>query len=245
VSTLDPSAVAQTPILDSGILPLQNPSEITVITILGSIGGSLIAVIQALTQPRFGILLYFAALPIAILIHELGHLTAGWCVGFRFRCIAVGPFALRLERGSPKLRWLRELTASGYADMSADTVPRLRHRLLLYMLGGVIANLGTVPIAMLFAQTSFATTHPLFLSLAYQLVMVSVLSAVLSLLPLPVGIRAFTDGFRVATLLRDRQRSRRLLSIYAVGAQRRNGTAPQKLEANLAKGCFICVRWLD
>lgn len=68
--------------------------------------------------------------------------------------------------------------------MHVDTVVRLRRRLVLYMLGGVIANSVTVPIAVLCAQTFFATTHPLFLSLAYQLAMISILSAVLSLAPL-------------------------------------------------------------
>jgi hypothetical protein len=99
-----------------------------------------------------GILLLIAALGIAILIHELGHLTAGWFLGFQFSRISVGPFALHLEHGRLKLSFLRELTALGYAGMHVDTVVRLRHRFLIYAVAGATANLVTVPIAVLFAN---------------------------------------------------------------------------------------------
>jgi hypothetical protein len=58
--------------------------------------------------------------------------------------------------------------------------------------------------------------------------MISILLSVLDLLPLPVGSGLFTDGFRIATLLRDRERTRRLLSICAIGAQRQKGKPPKK-----------------
>jgi Zn-dependent protease len=244
------SPFARTPILDSGILPLRKPREITVVTILGIIGGSVIVLIQALIQPKIGILLYFAALTVAILIHELGHLTAGWCVGFRFRCIAVGPFALHLERGRLKLRLLRELTVSGYAGyagMEVDTVVRLRRRLLLFIVAGPAANLITVPIAVLFSNhTSLDARHPLFPSFAAPLMMVSVLISVLNLLPFPAGPTSFTDGFRIATLLRDRERTRRLLSIYAVGAQRLNGKPPNNWKKTWLKAASsVCDDSVD
>jgi Zn-dependent protease len=226
------SAVAQTPILDSGTLPLRTPEESTVV---GIIGGALLALIPAIGlihdrgSSNIGILPYVVALSVAILIHELGHLTAGWCVGFRFHCIAVGPFALYLKHGGLKLSLVRVSTALGYASMHVGTVVRLRRRLLLFVAAGPVANLVTVPFAVLSSNhTFFSATHRSSLSFAAQLTMISILLSVLNLLPLPVGPGLFTDGFRVATLLRDRERTRRLLSICAIGAQRQKGKLPKK-----------------
>jgi hypothetical protein len=141
MSNSEYSAVAQTPILDSGTLPLRTLEKITVSTVVGFIGGSLIVLLPiGLIHDRssnFGILPYVAALSVAILIHELGHLTAGWCVGFRFHSIAVGPFALYLKHGRLKLSLVRVSTALGYASMHVGTVVRLRRRLLLFMAPGL------------------------------------------------------------------------------------------------------------
>jgi Zn-dependent protease len=223
------AAVAQTPILESGVLPFQARQDPAVMTILGAIGFSIVILVPHLlsgssnTDP---FLLVYAALFFAVVIHELGHLTAGWYLGFRFRCIAIWRFAISLEHGRLKLRFLRELIASGYAGMDVDTVVRLRRRLLFFIAAGPAANLITVPIAVLFAHT-FLATRPLLLSFANQLAMISILSAVLNLLPLPVTHGLFSDGSRIAMLVRDRERTRRLLSIYAVGAQQRNGKRPE------------------
>jgi Zn-dependent protease len=223
------ASFGQTPILDSGVLPLRSSQDPTVMPVVSAIGFGLVIIVPQLASrsSKTGIIfpLVYVALFFAILIHELGHLTAGWYVGFRFRYVSVWRFALRLEHGSLKLRFLRQLIASGIAGMETDSVVRLRRRLLLFVLGGPTANLITAPIAVLFAHAFLGTTHSLLLSLAYQLAMISILSAVLNLLPLPIGL-GFTDGSRIAMLLRDRERSRRLLSIYAVEAQRRNGILP-------------------
>lgn len=225
--------LAQTPTLDSGVLPQRRRGKVT----LGSVIGFFCGILFGLSMVRvvgeqasgssniaMGVLLFLAALSTVVLIHELGHLTVGWCLRFRFSSISVGPFALRLELGRLKLSLLREMTALGYAGMHVDTVVRLRRRLLLYSVAGAAANLITVPIAVLFANhTFFAATHPSFLSFAAQLAMISILLSVLSLLPIPLSPTSFTDGFRIATLLKDRARARRLLSIGAVGAQQQNG----------------------
>ena len=228
------ASFGQTPILDSGVLPLRTSQDPTVMTVVGAIGFSLVIVVPHLasssSKTEIIFPLFYVALFFAILIHELGHLTAGWYVGFRFRSIAVWPFALTLEHGTLKIRLLRDLVGyagySGYAAMYGSTVVRLRRRLLLFVLGGPAANLITVPIAVFFAHAFLGTPHSLLLSFAYQLAMISILSAVLNLLPVSAG-HLSSDGSRIAMLLRDRVRARRLVSIYAVGSQRHNGVLPQ------------------
>ena len=230
------SETSETPILDSGALPPRMRRKITLGTGVGFVCGVLFGFNmvkigeEASGSPNaaIGILLFIVALSVAVLIHELGHLTAGLLLGFRFSRISVGPFAVHLEHGRMRISFLRELTALGYTGMHADTVIRLRHRFLVYAIAGPAANLITVPFAALFANhTWFAATHPSSLSFTAQLSMISILLSAVSLLPLPMGATTFTDGFRIATLLKGSRRTRRLLSICAVGVQQQNGTRPK------------------
>ena len=228
--------------MDSGTLPLRRHEIQPWAIVVPSISGACIVVIQTFisSSARFLILLPVAAY-ISILIHELGHLTGGWCVGFRFRSIAIKPFAIQLERGKLRLRfrWPSTSSSSGYAIMDVDTVLRLRRRLMLYIAAGPAANLITVPIALLF------TNHRLS-SFAGLLAIISVLMSVFNLLPLPVSPASFTDGFRLATLLKDRTRTRRLLSIYAVGAQRRGGIRPKRWKQTWLKAASsLCDGSID
>lgn len=226
-----------TPILDSGVLPPRSRRKITIGTVAGFLGGVLVGlnIVKVVGEQAsgdsniaLGILIFFAALSLAILIHELGHLTAGWLLGFRFSQISVGPIQLHLQHGKLRVSFLRELTALGFAGMHVDTVIRLRRRFLVYAAAGPAANLITIPIATFFANhTHFAVRHPSSISFAAQLSMISLLLSIVSLLPLPLGPTSFTDGFRIATLLKDRQRTRRLLSMCAVGAQQQSGIRPR------------------
>ncbi|MGH9641814.1 MAG: hypothetical protein ACRD3Q_05265, partial [Terriglobales bacterium] len=43
-------------------------------------------------KPAIGFVLLISALALTIAVHELGHLLAGWAVGFRFKLINLGPF---------------------------------------------------------------------------------------------------------------------------------------------------------
>jgi hypothetical protein len=248
------SLVAQTPILDSGVLPPRTRRKITIGTVAGFCGGVLVglSIVKVVGEQAsgssniaLGILLFCAAFGVAILVHELGHLIAGWLLGFQFSQISVGPIQLRLQHGKLKVSFLRDLTALGFAGMHVDTIIRLRRRFMVYAAGGTAANVITIPIATFFANhTHFAATHPFSISFAAQLSMISLLLSVVSLLPLPVGPTSFTDGFRIATLLKDRQKTRRLLSVCAVGAQQQNGIPPKnwrrtwlKAASSLPDGC--------
>jgi hypothetical protein len=232
------SLVTQTPILDSGVLPPRTRRKITIGTVAGFFGGVLVGldIVKVVGEQAsgssniaLGILLFFAAFSLAILIHEFSHLTAGWLLGFRFSQISVGPIQICLQHGKLKINFLRELTALGFAGMHVDTIVRLRRRFLVYLAAGAAANLITIPIASFFANhTYFAESHPSSLSFVAQLSMISLLLSAVSLLPLPLGPTSFTDGSRIAMLLKDRQRTRRLLSICAVGAQQQDGIRPKK-----------------
>ena len=77
-----------------------------------------------------------------IAIHELGHLAAGWMVGFRFSRICVGPLLLcRMNDGwgvslHPALTW-----DGGFTAALPSHARRVRFSLLLFVAGGPVASL--------------------------------------------------------------------------------------------------------
>ena len=88
-----------------------------------------------------------ACLALAVIVHEVGHLLAGWMVGFRFSSITIGPMAVRLEYGRLRAGFRRVLPAAGHAGMHIDRIRRLRRRLLRFIAGGPLANLLTAALA--------------------------------------------------------------------------------------------------
>lgn len=79
------------------------------------------------------------ALYLAILVHELGHVIAGWAAGFELRGLAVGGFLLeRQVRG-----WRLRLTTfqGGFAGMSPRSTESLTQRYAWMVAGGPFASL--------------------------------------------------------------------------------------------------------
>lgn len=76
----------------------------------------------------------------ATLIHELGHLIAGWSVGLRFIGVRVDPFEIRLDSGHWKFG-LRPRLFWGYTFMKLDKVRRIRKRLVVCIMGGPLASI--------------------------------------------------------------------------------------------------------
>jgi hypothetical protein len=77
---------------------------------------------------------------ITILIHELGHLIGGWCVGLRFRAVRIDPFRVRIDSGKWKFR-VQPRLFWGFALMSFDRVRRVRTRLIALVAGGPLASI--------------------------------------------------------------------------------------------------------
>jgi hypothetical protein len=88
-----------TPILDSGVLPpiahrRRKAGNIRAILTLIAVIILLLPVIAWTDKnrnPKVGFILAVSALTLTTIVHELGHLFAGWMVGFRFSVIHLGP----------------------------------------------------------------------------------------------------------------------------------------------------------
>ena len=236
MSGIDESwSVSKTPILDSGILPPRARRRSVASTIAGLLGGfcfGLIIVVALGDQDGgranngLGLLIFFCALFFSTVIHELGHLLAGWALGFRFRSLSIGPFSLRREQGRLRIRHRQEVTALGCTAMDVENIRRLRRRMLIYGVAGSGANLLSLLVAIPFAyRWPFALPELMSSSFGNQFFAISTLLMAWSLIPL--GHTGSNDGSRIVMLLIDRQRARRRISIRALGILQRKGVRPQ------------------
>ena len=218
-----------TPILDSGVLPPRTRKKNLGGLVAGFAVGSAFGLVMIVGEwaggdlyPGEGLLIFITALALQITVHEFGHLLAGWALGFRFSSISVGPVSLRLQHGLLKIRVRREMRALGHVAMHVCGVRRLRRRMLIYISSGFAANLLSVAPALFLANRASPTLHSRGLAFAAEFVVISMILFAVNALPL--GSRSSTDGSRIAMLLRSRERTRRWISIIAVGGQKRNGT---------------------
>jgi len=219
-----------TPILDSGVLPPRARRTTWRGLSIGFVLGLLWALIVIKVVggqfenlfPGLGVLLLVFAIFLAITVHEIGHLTAGWVVGFRFSVIRIGPFSLNLEHGRLRVRIRREMPALGYAGMHIDNVRRLHRRMLIYIAAGPIANLLSVPATVLLVNYAFPRLGKSWVAVpAAEFALISLMFTMLSLVPIQSGL--LSDGARIEMLLCSRERSRRWLSIAAIGMSSNGG----------------------
>jgi hypothetical protein len=79
---------------------------------------------------------------LTLVVHELGHMVAGWLLGFHFRWLAVGPLRLVAECGRIRVRWNNPLPMWGGAVFMVPAGgTRLAARLMVYAAGGPLMSL--------------------------------------------------------------------------------------------------------
>jgi hypothetical protein len=225
-----------TPILDSTVLPKKRRKNSFGAMAFGLLVGILFsgALIVATTRAQaahspaihFMITPYFLALLLVVVVHELGHLLAGWMVGFRFNSITIGPISIYLEYGRLKVRVRRSLPAGGSAGMHVDRVFRLRRRLLIFTAGGPLANLLSGAVTLLFLSY-VPMTGTWFSTLADLFWMISVILGVGNLLPFRLGA-LYPDGARIWMFLSSRAKSRRRITTAAIASQSQAGVRPRQ-----------------
>jgi Zn-dependent protease len=233
------SAASTTPILDSGI-PAKRKSMSLAAIAFGLVTGVPSAAVLIAASNRasathnpaadFMLVNYFLALLLAVVAHELGHLAAGWMVGFHFNSITIGPFSLHMEYGRMKLRIRRTMPAGGYAGMQIDRVSRLRRRLLIFSVGGPLANLLSAAITWVFL--AYTPVNGTWLSAFADLFgMISLILGVANLLPFRLGV-LYPDGARIWMLWFSRAKARRWLCNAGLGVQGRAGKRPRELRGS-------------
>ena len=160
-----------------------------------------------------------AALLAATAIHEAGHLVAGLQAGFRFSSLGIGPlqidrpFRVSFSRG-------RGAGAMAWTRMFPDDSDRLAQRTLMMATGGPVASLLTGIVVLL-----LPVPKGLFL---FWLCALSLLVGVTNLIPFR-SRALLTDGWRILTLLQDREGAERWMAVIKLGSELRKGVSPERL----------------
>jgi hypothetical protein len=149
-------------------------------------------------------------------IHEVGHLLAGWSVGLRFTGVRIDPFQIRLDSGRWKFK-LRPRLSRGFAFMSLDRYCRIRRRLIIFVFGGPIASIVVGAVAVLAGEIGLArydSPWPAFLDLFGVW---SFIFGCLGLFSYRAGAYA-SDGMLLRALLFWKPEATQLIASYALSA---------------------------
>jgi len=221
----EPTTGCTTPILDSGVIPPRRRAGTAKVLSTGLIIGVVLMEALALFGEMWnehGPAIFILLLILAIAIHELGHLIAGWAVGFSFSSLQVGPLFLENQYGVLRAQLSTDMMALGLAGMFADNVRKLRRRLLIYIVGGPAANLATVIIVIIVSRLVPSTPVSGVATAVGQLAAISLVLAMLSLVPI-----TSTDGASIEMLISSPFAARRFLSTMALGSQYNRGLRPR------------------
>lgn len=166
-----------------------------------------------------------AALAGAVLIHEIGHLLAGWLAGFRFCRISIGAY--------PKSQRLHacEMVRVGCLVLELRRTSHLRRRLLVLLLGGAVAGLlfaAGLEFCRDWRQSSILVQLRVHLLAAF-----SALVGLASLLPDTSGRGNFSDGARLLMVLKNDSRMSRWLAVLEMQLALNDGVHPRDWDASL------------
>ena len=202
-----------------------------VVGVVGGVGA--MKLVYDASAPPWGVLAFVLGLAAAVVVHELGHLIAGWTVGFHFNSIQVGWFFIGFEYGKLTFKTKYQSNLAGYATIRIDRIRRLRTRLLIFILGGPAANLFGALISAGIV-TVFDSENSRIASFASVFALICLMLTFLNLMPFSTrGMR--TDGGRIRMLLASRDNTRRWICLMAIGRQWQDGKAPKYWNGNWTK----------
>lgn len=181
----------------------------------------------------WGPLITFALLPFllfaVVIVHEIGHLVCGLCVGFQLTSVRFGPVRI-----SPPFRvsvkFEPKTGASGGVSMIPGKSTNLRSRAVLFILGGPVANL-------------LAGCFILFLKVGGPVASVfatlSIVIGAANLVPFR-RLALISDGKRLLMLFKNVGQGERLLAILQLAAELRDGIEPENLSPDfIAKAIAV------
>ncbi|MGC2330062.1 MAG: M50 family metallopeptidase [Candidatus Acidiferrales bacterium] len=198
-------------------------------------------------NPLVVFLSYLSALFMLVTIHELGHVAAGFAVGFRFERIRIGPIIFTKTPDRLKFTFQKAYGFDGVAAMKVLRLRKLRRRLGIYVAAGPLANLLSAVCvwAFLARQVLGAWQHPVgqFLLIFAAL---SVCMGIFNLIPFRRSNGMFTDGARLLSLVTSRVNTRRWLCIVALKMELDSGVRPRDWKRTwIAHSCSVRDQSLD
>lgn len=206
---------------------------------VGAAVGILLGIILANTVPDESVgtvwIGFLAILLTGIAVHEFGHALATILVRFDLISISIGPLTLLLGSGGTRLR-LSGIGLGGLTMAVPKGTEHLRQRFLVMIAAGPAASLIAGFMAVAAGRYFQSSTWAGWLSAwGYG----SLALALLSLCP----TRRFyySDGARMAQLLRSTPAAERNCAMLAIGAAASGGTRPRDWDPELLRvACAAC-----
>jgi hypothetical protein len=200
---------------------ITRPAEHFLVTTLDSISSNWGPLIIAALLPC----LLFAV----VVVHEIGHLVCGLCVGFRLMSVRFGPVRI-----SPPFRvsvkFEPKTGASGLVSMIPGKSENLRSRAMIFILGGPVANL---------LAGFFIPFLKVGGPLASVFATLSILIGAANLIPFR-RLALISDGKRILMLLKNVGQGERLLAILQLAAELQSGIEPESLSPDfIAKAIAV------
>lgn len=172
-----------------------------------------------------------AALGGALLVHEIGHLMAGWVAGFRPHRIGARGYSARQRLHAC------ELVRVGCLLLEPRKMSKLRGRLAVLFLGGPVAGLlfaAGVELYQHGARAGFMVQLWLHLLAAF-----SILGSMASLLPDASRGGKFSDGARLVMLWKNDERAARWFAILQMQLTLSSGVHPRDWDPSLVAGATL------
>lgn len=176
----------------------------------------------------FSLLSLMLAFLLQVVLHEGGHLVCGVLTGYRFVSFRILQFTLLRREGHWCIRRFQVAGTGGQCLLSPPDRPLEQIPVVLYNLGGVVANLLT---SLLMACFLLSADWPKELEgFGWQFCVVGVAFALLNGIPLP-GTRIANDATNIMLLRRNPLSKRALMLQLRVNAAIQEGKRPQELPA--------------
>ncbi|WP_299452900.1 site-2 protease family protein [uncultured Microscilla sp.] len=167
---------------------------------------------------------------LVLIVHEGGHVLAGWWVGFEFRMVTVGPFMLQKEGEKIRFRWNTRLNAAGGLAMCLPkTEQNLRRNFIKFVAGGPIASL---LFALLCLGIYYLTSrHSQVLTLSNFWLLSGTMSAMIFFTTIiPMRSKGFfSDGARLLNLIKGGNKATIDLVILTATVASSSGIRPRDL----------------
>lgn len=168
-----------------------------------------------------GLLGILVSLYVSIIAHEAGHLLFGLASGYSFSSFRIGSLMWIKQDGKIKLRRLSIAGTGGQCLMIPPKEKDGKVPVVLYNLGGVIAN---IILAAIFAILYYLSLKVILLALIFLFsAIVSFVIALTNGLPLDVG-GIPNDGMNVIYLLRDKTASIAFRNQLSMNSEQAKGT---------------------
>jgi Zn-dependent protease len=171
-----------------------------------------------------------------IISHELGHLIAGWLMGFELNLFHISPISLQRKPTGWKLVFNTKVQAVGYISMIPRSYERIHQRLRNFILGGPLGNLALNVICGIVLSQPLAPVWQRFFTLTAGL---SLLLGLLNLIPFE-DKHLQSDGARLKMIRHQPQQAERWIAAISLSSAMVRGVRPRDWDAAAVERALAC-----